>query len=110
MTARAFSRRTSSSIWRTSKGDEAAKPDASGPTRSEEHTSELQSRSDLVCRLLLEKKKKRVKLGRRCCSHVRDSQDTLSLRYQVPAFYVLQRNRAKRYQAHLQPKRQCLER
>src|SRR5947207_9969591 len=28
-----------------------------GPTRSEEHTSELQSHSDLVCRLLLEKKK-----------------------------------------------------
>src|SRR2546428_4239830 len=27
--------------------------------RSEEHTSELQSRSDLVCRLLLEKKKDR---------------------------------------------------
>ena len=26
-------------------------------SRSEEHTSELQSRSDLVCRLLLEKKK-----------------------------------------------------
>src|SRR5690349_21930100 len=30
---------------------------ARGP-RSEEHTSELQSRRDLVCRLLLEKKKK----------------------------------------------------
>src|SRR5438034_7208829 len=30
---------------------------AEGP-RSEEHTSELQSHSDLVCRLLLEKKKK----------------------------------------------------
>src|SRR5690349_22413639 len=28
------------------------------PRRSEEHTSELQSRRDLVCRLLLEKKKK----------------------------------------------------
>src|SRR5206468_11913414 len=28
-----------------------------GAARSEEHTSELQSRSDLVCRLLLEKKK-----------------------------------------------------
>src|SRR5690625_5870103 len=28
-----------------------------GPTRSEEHTSELQSRGHLVCRLLLEKKK-----------------------------------------------------
>src|SRR2546421_8011330 len=32
--------------------------DVSG-SRSEEHTSELQSRSDLVCRLLLEKKKKK---------------------------------------------------
>src|SRR2546428_9760095 len=31
------------------------------PVRSEEHTSELQSRSDLVCRLLLEKKKKKYK-------------------------------------------------
>src|SRR5699024_12472481 len=29
----------------------------SGTSRSEEHTSELQSRFDLVCRLLLEKKK-----------------------------------------------------
>src|SRR2546421_9277474 len=28
--------------------------------RSEEHTSELQSRSDLVCRLLLEKKKQQI--------------------------------------------------
>src|SRR5206468_5960055 len=33
------------------------KPDQLAKTRSEEHTSELQSRSDLVCRLLLEKKK-----------------------------------------------------
>ena len=29
--------------------------------RSEEHTSELQSRTNLVCRLLLEKKKKKKK-------------------------------------------------
>src|SRR5438132_7134215 len=29
-------------------------------TKSEEHTSELQSHSDLVCRLLLEKKKKAI--------------------------------------------------
>src|SRR2546421_8179005 len=29
--------------------------------RSEEHTSELQSRSDLVCRLLLEKKKEKTR-------------------------------------------------
>src|SRR2546421_9152030 len=32
-----------------------------GESRSEEHTSELKSRSDLVCRLLLEKKKKKKK-------------------------------------------------
>src|SRR5690349_23252055 len=32
---------------------------SSAPSRSEEHTSELQSRRDLVCRLLLEKKKKK---------------------------------------------------
>src|SRR5436190_13551860 len=32
-------------------------PDMHGSERSEEHTSELQSHSDLVCRLLLEKKK-----------------------------------------------------
>src|SRR5947207_3716683 len=37
----------------------ALSPSSSGPPagRSEEHTSELQSHSDLVCRLLLEKKK-----------------------------------------------------
>src|SRR2546427_6818386 len=32
-----------------------------GEGRSEEHTSELQSQSNLVCRLLLEKKKKRTR-------------------------------------------------
>src|SRR5699024_11560783 len=32
-------------------------------TRSEEHTSELQSRFDLVCRLLLEKKKKNANIS-----------------------------------------------
>src|SRR2546428_14173111 len=35
--------------------------------RSEEHTSELQSRSDLVCRLLLEKKKQRLLASYRFC-------------------------------------------
>src|SRR5690349_23076152 len=35
-----------------------AKIRGAGSNRSEEHTSELQSRRDLVCRLLLEKKKK----------------------------------------------------
>src|SRR5438034_8140886 len=36
-------------------------PQAGIAARSEEHTSELQSHSDLVCRLLLEKKKKKIK-------------------------------------------------
>src|SRR3712207_7819646 len=36
----------------------AGRPAGAPPPRSEEHTSELQSRQYLVCRLLLEKKKK----------------------------------------------------
>src|SRR2546429_3790971 len=47
-----------------------------GTARSEEHTSELQSRLHLVCRLLLEKKKKKYKAqksgtskNRRCITH-----------------------------------------
>src|SRR5438067_5368881 len=42
---------------------EHKRPRSAGWTRSrsEEHTSELQSRFDLVCRLLLEKKKKKRK-------------------------------------------------
>src|SRR5438034_614106 len=48
---------------RSGRGDRAQGPGAARPhsrhrlVRSEEHTSELQSHSDLVCRLLLEKKK-----------------------------------------------------
>src|SRR5690349_23470998 len=38
--------------------------------RSEEHTSELQSRRDLVCRLLLEKKKKKKNIVVTECHHV----------------------------------------
>src|SRR6266496_1030270 len=40
--------------------EDSGRPDRTGGAteRSEEHTSELQSRRDLVCRLLLEKKKK----------------------------------------------------
>src|SRR2546422_5268023 len=43
------------------------------PARSEEHTSELQSRLHLVCRLLLEKKKKK-KIG-----YHRNSQEAIHL-------------------------------
>src|SRR5690625_5441850 len=41
-------------------------------SRSEEHTSELQSRGHLVCRLLLEKKKKTAKTRKR---HARQDDD-----------------------------------
>src|SRR5690349_23165281 len=43
------------------RGSHAARASRTSPAvqRSEEHTSELQSRRDLVCRLLLEKKKKK---------------------------------------------------
>src|SRR2546430_11495484 len=37
-----------------------AAPGADRVRRSEEHTSELQSQSNLVCRLLLEKKKRKI--------------------------------------------------
>src|SRR5438445_5416767 len=40
------------------------------PDRSEEHTSELQSRQYLVCRLLLEKKKKEKPLKQTPCSNM----------------------------------------
>src|SRR5438093_5501989 len=36
--------------------------------RSEEHTSELQSLTNLVCRLLLEKKKKKIKVNKQYAS------------------------------------------
>src|SRR5690606_39472243 len=39
-------------------GEPAPRRRIAAPVRSEEHTSELQSRENLVCRLLLEKKKK----------------------------------------------------
>src|SRR2546428_8380960 len=45
--------------------------------RSEEHTSELQSRSDLVCRLLLEKKKKLIHHGTQILDLVRATSDIL---------------------------------
>src|SRR2546426_6576794 len=40
------------------------------PPRSEEHTSELQSPCNLVCRLLLEKKKRLVSADLLSCRHV----------------------------------------
>src|SRR2546430_13078373 len=47
------------SCWRSPRSARSGRPIA---RRSEEHTSELQSQSNLVCRLLLEKKKKNATL------------------------------------------------
>src|SRR5437773_12552976 len=44
--------------WRSSERGGRRSSTERSPLRSEEHTSELQSHHDLVCRLLLEKKKK----------------------------------------------------
>src|SRR5205085_11821269 len=44
---------------------------STSPVRSEEHTSELQSQSNLVCRLLLEKKKREHKFINICPHHQR---------------------------------------
>src|SRR2546430_9164835 len=45
--------------------------------RSEEHTSELQSQSNLVCRLLLEKKKKKTKYKIRIKQYVKSIENIL---------------------------------
>src|SRR2546430_4583677 len=63
---------------------EARRPRGSSPcerlaVRSEEHTSELQSQSNLVCRLLLEKKKKNKKQQREI-QQLRDACPLWSLR------------------------------
>src|SRR5579859_8266688 len=49
----------------------------SGRPRSEEHTSELQSQSNLVCRLLLEKKKNQNNFQSHNKNQTRDSADTV---------------------------------
>src|SRR2546428_2825953 len=53
----ALARRAGSAAGTRGTSSTPRTPTHFGSERSEEHTSELQSRSDLVCRLLLEKKK-----------------------------------------------------
>src|SRR5260370_26266173 len=50
--------RTDRQVARITAGGNLEQPPWCGTSRSEEHTSELQSHLNLVCRLLLEKKKK----------------------------------------------------
>src|SRR5690242_21455633 len=48
-----------------------------GHTRSEEHTSELQSHVNLVCRLLLEKKKKKKKTNVNIENHTKQYKNNM---------------------------------
>src|SRR2546430_5544493 len=52
---------------------------SAGRARSEEHTSELQSQSNLVCRLLLEKKKTCHTASEMCLSYIAADLLTLEL-------------------------------
>src|SRR5207249_7020280 len=65
--AAAASRAAARAVLSAAAGSHVAASESTA--RSEEHTSELQSRFDLVCRLLLEKKKKRSRGSR---THVCD--------------------------------------
>src|SRR5438876_5408054 len=66
-------RSVSVGLW-VGTGSRRESPEQNGLSRSEEHTSELQSPVHLVCRLLLEKKKKSDTLRpplytHACCAH-----------------------------------------
>src|SRR3989440_4907416 len=67
--SRTLAVRNAATVWRISSATRSGRrrgreegTDRRVMSRSEEHTSELQSRSDLVCRLLLEKKKNQIKV------------------------------------------------
>src|SRR5215475_234270 len=74
---------------------------AAYPRRSEEHTSELQSRENLVCRLLLEKKKRKEYPGRGAnsnstsieCANLKES---APVQYGILAFFFLMIRRPPR--------------
>src|SRR5256885_11119968 len=54
---------------------------AQAPSRSEEHTSELQSPCNLVCRLLLEKKKRNTSYARRVRNTWKNPSTSLELHH-----------------------------
>src|SRR2546422_8434835 len=69
-------RRSSAQTWVLGSLSPGAPGDSEPKTqvwRSEEHTSELQSRLHLVCRLLLEKKKKNIQTERPTMNMILDS-------------------------------------
>src|SRR2546427_2402188 len=87
-------------------GTPSCSPSSRGRRRSEEHTSELQSQSNLVCRLLLEKKKNAV------MTRSEQKRDELELRRHDPSRSVAQHRkardagRAEKIQTHRPPGQQ----
>src|SRR2546421_378012 len=74
---------------RTSTSSDAARmPGISSgiSTRSEEHTSELQSRSDLVCRLLLEKKNQKEIAGIQSATSRQNTKDQVYAQNEMLAY------------------------
>src|SRR2546421_7047537 len=67
----------------TRKRSDCRKSRAASLARSEEHTSELQSRSDLVCRLLLEKKKKKNRHSDRCTTDYANVDERWSISHSI---------------------------
>src|SRR3712207_3908441 len=74
---------------------EAIKPNLMQTLRSEEHTSELQSRQYLVCRLLLEKKK--IKNTTPHTSSISYSTSCIHMNYTAPPHHSVYSFRAQRY-------------
>src|SRR2546430_3434013 len=75
------------------RADDQSTPGLTRSGRSEEHTSELQSQSNLVCRLLLEKKKKHILVttlvdrSSRYAYHSRQLDHCLGLPCRVDTYY-----------------------
>src|SRR2546430_10100456 len=80
-----LSARRSTDGPRAARASPAHRWTGSAGARSEEHTSELQSQSNLVCRLLLEKKKKRqqVRIIEPVIDTVRPVTDAAAERHRV---------------------------
>src|SRR5437667_8676764 len=72
--SRAASRKPGRLSLQGCRGENPLRWQGAQPARSEEHTSELQSHHDLVCRLLLEKKKKKRNIEQTVITHDHNSQ------------------------------------
>src|SRR2546430_3401382 len=82
-------------------------PDSASVARSEEHTSELQSQSNLVCRLLLEKKKQGAWVGVTPGDYARESVELAGTQVSLGLNSVVAVTAYARQGVSLQPYRCC---